>query len=153
MAAVAFDPLEYAQQLEAAGMPRAQAEVVAKGLTAMFIHNFESLPRFIGYALVTKDYLDTRFSEFEARIDLRFVDLESRMDQRFVAIDHRFTDLESRMELRFADFESRMDQRFATMDLRFAGMETRFARVNVMLGVILAALAIPVLQTVLLWVS
>jgi hypothetical protein len=97
MAAVAFDPLEYAQQLEAAGMPRAQAEVVAKGLTAMFIHNFD--------ALVTKDYLDTRFSELEARIDLRFAD-----------------------------------------------METRFARVNVMLGVILAALAIPVLQTVLLWV-
>ena len=32
MAAVAFDPLEYAQQLEAAGMSRAQAEVVAKGL-------------------------------------------------------------------------------------------------------------------------
>jgi hypothetical protein len=108
MAAVAFDPLEYAQQLEAAGMPRAQAEVVAKGLTAMFIHNFD--------ALVTKDYLDTRFSEFEARIDLRFADLESRME------------------------------------LRFADMETRFARVSVMLGVILAALAIPVLQTVLLWV-
>jgi hypothetical protein len=100
-------------------MPRAQAEVVAKGLTAMFIHNFD--------ALVTKDYLDTRFSEFEARIDLRFADLESRL------------------ELRFADVESRMD-------LRFADMETRFARVNVMLGVILAALAIPVLQTVLLWV-
>jgi len=38
------------------------------------------------------------------------------------------------------------------MDLRFAGMETRFARINVLLGVILAATAIPVLQTVLLWV-
>jgi hypothetical protein len=116
MAAVAFEglprftghPLEYAQQLEAAGMPRAQAEVVAKGLTAMFIHNFESL--------VTTDYLDTRFSEFEARVDLRLAALESRMD------------------------------------LRFAGMETRFARINVLLGVVLAATAIPVLQTVLLWV-
>jgi hypothetical protein len=97
MAAVAFDPLEYARRLEAAGMPRVQAEIVAKCLTAMFIHNFDTL--------VTKDYLDIRFSEFEARIDLRFAD-----------------------------------------------METRFARVNVMLGVILAALAIPVLQTVLLWV-
>ena len=43
MAVVAFDPLEYAQQLEAAGMPRAQAEVVAKGLTTMFIHNFDAL--------------------------------------------------------------------------------------------------------------
>ena len=115
MAAVAFDPLEYAQQLEAAGMPRAQAEIVAKCLTAMVIHHFN--------ALVTKDYLDIRFAELEARIDLRF-----------------------------AEFESRMDQRFAAIDLRFADMETRFARVNVMLGVILAALAIPVLQTVLLWV-
>ena len=40
MSAVAFDSLEYAHQLEAAGMLRAQAEVVAKGLTSMFIHNF-----------------------------------------------------------------------------------------------------------------
>ena len=109
MAVVAFDPLEYAQQLEAAGMPRAQAEVVAKGLTTMFIHNFD--------ALVTKDYLDTRFLEFESRMDLRFAEMESRMDSRF------------------------------------ASMETRFARVNVMLGVILAALAIPVLQTVLVWLK
>ena len=109
MAAVAFDPLEYAQQLEAAGMPRAQAEVVAKGLTAMFIHNFD--------ALVTKDYLDTRFLEFESRMDLRFAEMESRTDSRFASI------------------------------------ETRFARVNVMLGVILAALAIPVLQTVLVWLK
>ena len=71
MAAIAFDPLEYAQQLEAAGIPRAQAEVVAKGLTAMFIHNFEGPPRCIGCSLVTTDYLDTRFCEFEARVDLR----------------------------------------------------------------------------------
>ena len=109
MAVVAFDPLEYAHQLEAAGMPRAQAEVVAKGLTTMFIHNFD--------ALVTKDYLDTRFLEFESRMDLRFAEMESRTDSRF------------------------------------ASMETRFARVNVMLGVILAALAIPVLQTVLVWLK
>ena len=120
MAVVAFDPLEYAQQLEAAGMPRAQAEVVAKGLTTMFIHNFD--------ALVTKDYLDTRFLEFESRMDLRFTKMEARMDQRF------------------ADTESRTNSRFASM-------ETRFARVNVMLGVILAALAIPVLQTVLVWLK
>ena len=68
MSAVAFDSLEYAHQLEAAGMPREQAEVVAKGLTTMFIHNFGSL--------VTRDYLDTRFTEFETRI-------EAKMDRRF----------------------------------------------------------------------
>lgn len=39
MAAVAFDSLEYAHQLEAAGMPRAQAEVIAQGLRSMFVHN------------------------------------------------------------------------------------------------------------------
>ena len=64
MSAVAFDSLEYAHQLEAAGMPRAQAEVVAKGLTSMFIHNFE--------ALLTKDYLDARFAESDLKMDTRF---------------------------------------------------------------------------------
>ena len=153
MAVVALDPLEYAQQLEAAGMPRAQAEVVAKGLTTMFIHNFD--------ALVTKDYLDTRFLEFESRMDLRFAEMESRMDLRFAEMesrmDLRFADMDSRMEQRFAGINSRMDQRFAETesrtDSRFASMETRFARVNVMLGVILAALTIPVLQTVLVWLD
>jgi hypothetical protein len=43
MAAVAFDSLEYAHQLEAAGMPRAQAVVIAQGLTSMSVHNFDSL--------------------------------------------------------------------------------------------------------------
>ena len=164
MAVVAFDPLEYAQQLEAAGMPRAQAEVVAKGLTTMFIHNFD--------ALVTKDYLDTRFLEFESRMDLRFAKMQSRVDLHFAdmesRVDQRFAEMESRMDQCFAEMVSRMDQRFAEMesrtemrftdmgsrtDSRFASMETRIARVNVMLGVILAALAIPVLQTVLVWLK
>ena len=113
MAVVAFDPLEYAQQLEAAGMPRAQAEVVAKGLTTMFIHNFD--------ALVTKDYLDTRFSEFESKMDLRFAEHQSGVD------------------LRFAELESKMD--------------VGFARVNIMLGILLVAIAIPMLQTLLTWFS
>jgi len=75
MAAVAFDSLQYATQLEAAGMPREQAEVVAKGVTTMFIHNFDSL--------VTRDYLDTRFAEMEAVIDKRSVVMESVVDKRF----------------------------------------------------------------------
>ena len=60
-------------------MPRDQARVVPKGLTTMFIHNFDEL--------VTKDYLDTRFSEFESRIDLRFVELESKMGVRFARVN------------------------------------------------------------------
>ena len=100
MAAVAFDSLEYAHQLEAAGMPRNQAEVVAKGLTSMFIHNFD--------ALVTKDYLDTRFNEFETRV-------------------------EAKMELRFAQSDAKTG--------------TSFARLQVIAGVILVAVAIPLLQS------
>ena len=146
MAAVSFDPLEYAEQLEAAGMPRAQAQVVAKGLTTMFIHNFD--------ALVTKDYLDTRFSEFESKMDLRFAESESR-------IDARFAESESRIDLRFAEYESRTDLRFAESEshtnLRFAQLESKmdvgFARVNIILGILLVAIAIPMLQTLLTWFS
>ena len=76
-------------------MPRAQAEAVARGLTSMFVHNFD--------ALVTKDYLDTRFAEFESRIELkmekRFAEMEQRLDQRFDerfgAFDRRFREIDS----------------------------------------------------------
>ena len=70
MAAVAFDSLEYAHQLEAAGMPRAQAEVIAQGLTSMFVHNFDSL--------VTKDYLDARFAESDAKMGARLERMEGK---------------------------------------------------------------------------
>jgi hypothetical protein len=76
MAAVAFDSLDYAHQLEAAGMPREQAEVVAKGLTTMFIHNFESL--------VTKDYLDTRFSEQSVRMELLSAEIDGKLGKLYV---------------------------------------------------------------------
>ena len=89
MAVVAFDPLEYAQQLEAAGMPRDQAVVVAKGLCSMFVHNFD--------ALVTKDYLDARFEAHEARI-------EANMDRRFGRVDTRLSDV----YLRFERVEARL---------------------------------------------
>ena len=113
MAAVAFDPLEYARALESSGVPREQAEVHAKAMTQVFVHNMD--------ALVTKDYLDTRFSEFETR-------LEARLD-------------------------AKMERRFNRMDARFADMDIRFARINVMLGVILAAVAVPVLQTLFTWMA
>ena len=43
MAAIAFDPLEYTHQLEASGVPREQAEVHAKTMTTMFLHNLDAL--------------------------------------------------------------------------------------------------------------
>jgi hypothetical protein len=140
MAAIAFDPLEYTHQLEASGVPREQAEVHAKAMTAMFLHNFD--------ALVTKDYLDTRFSEFATRV-------EATMDKRFAEVDLRFANMESRMDTRFVESEARTDVRLAQlearMDTRFAKsdarMDTGFARLQVIGGVILVAVAIPLLQS------
>jgi hypothetical protein len=78
MAAVAFDSLHYAHQLEAAGMPRAQAEVIAQGLTSMFVHNFDSL--------VTKDYLDVRFSEQSVKMDLLSAEIDGKLGKLYVMV-------------------------------------------------------------------
>jgi len=126
MAAVAFDPLGYTHDLEATGVPREQAEVHAKAMTATFLHNFD--------ALVTTDYLDTRFTEFETRI-------EANMDKRFNAmeasVDQRFSAMEASMDQRFSSVDRRfssVDQRFSSVDQQFLGLESRmdvqFATIN-----------------------
>ena len=98
MAAVAFDSLHYAHQLEAAGMLRAQAEVIAQGLTSMFVHNFDSL--------VTKGYLDVRFSEQSVKMDLLSAEIDGKLDKLYV-----------------------------------------------MLGVIIAGVAVPIIQTFITWLA
>jgi len=112
MAAIAFDPLEYSRLLEGAGVPRDQAEVHARAMTTAFLHNVD--------ALVTKDYLDTRFTEFETRV-------EANIDRRFAGLDSRFADI----------------------DVRFARIDGQFGRVYVMLGVIMIGVAVPALQSLL----
>jgi hypothetical protein len=130
MAAVAFDPLGYTHDLEATGVPREQAEVHAKAMTAMFLHNFD--------ALVTTDYLDTRFTEFETRIeanmDKRFNAMENSLDQRFSSVDKQFSAMEARWDQRFSAMETSVDQRFSSVDQHFLGLESRmdvqFATIN-----------------------
>jgi len=123
MAAVAFDSLEYAHRLEAAGMPREQAEVVAKGLTTMFIHNFD--------ALVTKDYLDTRFDAFDARVENRLVVLEGNMKAGFAQQDARMDGLESRLAVRFESIDGKI------------------SRIYLMFGLTMVTATIPILQNFL----
>lgn len=141
MAAIAFDPLEYTHQLEASGVPRAQAEVHARAMTATFLHNFD--------ALVTKDYLDVRFTEFETRV-------EARMEQRLTQLESR---LESRMDARFTRMEerfARVDERFAQVDERFADIDVRLERMNGkfnlvywMQGLTIVCVVVPVLRNFL----
>ena len=116
MAAIAFDPLEYTHQLEASGVPREQAEVHARAMTAMFLHNFD--------ALVTKDYLDSRFAESESR-------------------------LLGEMDRRFSDANSSNDKRFAEIDLRFERIEGRFKLVFWMQGLTLACVVVPAIRSIL----
>jgi replicative DNA helicase len=149
MAAVAFDPLGYTHDLEATGVPREQAEVHAKAMTAMFLHNFD--------ALVTTDYLDTRFTEFETRIeanmDQRFTAMEASMDkrfnametsvvQRFTSVDQRFTAMEINVDKQFAE----VDKRFDGLELRFERIDSKFSRIYLMFGLTMVTATIPILQ-------
>ena len=111
MAAIAFDPLEYTHQLEASGVPREQAEVHAKTMTTMFLHNLD--------ALVTRDYLDSRFNEFEGRIESNFDKRFDEVDKRFVEVGQRFVGVDQRfnaMEIRFVELESSINVRFERVD-------------------------------------
>ena len=138
MSAVAFDSLEYAQQLEAVGMSREQAEVVAKGVTRMFIHNFDSL--------VTRDYLDTRFTEFETRI-------EAKLDRRFAElagdINRRFAEMTGEFDRRLGELASDTDRRFAAVDVRFERVEGKFNLVYWMQGLTLACVVVPLIRSFL----
>ena len=131
MAAVAFDSLEYAHQLEAAGMPRAQAEVIAQGLTSMFVHNFDSL--------VTKDYLDARFSEQAAKLDAMDVKFDAKLGLLSAEIDAKF-------RLFSAEFD-------AKLGLLSAEIDGKLGKLYVMLGVIMAGVAVPIIQTGIAWLA
>ena len=70
MAAIAFDTLKAARRMIEAGMPPKQAEAQAEVMAEAFIFNADSL--------VTKDYLDARFAEQEARIGVRFAEVDGK---------------------------------------------------------------------------
>ena len=70
MAAIAFDTLKYARKLIAAGVPKQQAEAQTEIMAEAFLINTD--------ALVTRDYLDARLGEFEARLDVRFAEIDAK---------------------------------------------------------------------------
>ena len=82
MAAVGFDTLKFARRLMAAGVPEEQAEAQAEIMAEAFLLNMD--------ALATKDYLDARFAEQDARMDIRFAEQDARIDTRFAEVDGKF---------------------------------------------------------------
>ena len=75
MASIAFDTLDYAQQLKEAGVPDRQAEVQAKLMGQAFGFYVDDLG--------TKDYLDkcldARFARQEVKLEQRFLRLEGQI--------------------------------------------------------------------------
>ena len=75
-------------------------------------------------ALVTKDYLDAKFAEQDAR-------------------------MEACMDIRFVEMDARMDSRFAAVDVRFAEIDGKFRLVMWMLAVVMASTVIPAVHRLL----
>ena len=75
MASLAFDTLQYARKLKAAGVPQAQAEAQAEAMGEAFGFYVDNL--------VTRDYMrdyiDARFAEQDARIDRRFAEVSGEL--------------------------------------------------------------------------
>ncbi len=127
MAAIAFDTLKYARKLMAAGIPVQQAEAQAEIMAEAFLINTD--------ALVTKDYLDARFAEFEAR-------MESRMDSRFAENNQR-------IDKRFAEQGARIDALAHRMELGFSDIHGKLRLQNWILAVVVASTVLPALQQLL----
>ena len=82
-----------------------------------FVYNMDSL--------VTKDYLDARFAEQDARLETRLIEQDTRIDSRFAAID----------------------QKFSGIDVHFAEIKGRFMVQDWILGAIAACTVLPTLYS------
>lgn len=123
MAAIAFDTLQFARRLKEVGVPEEQAEMQAQLMGEAF--------GFYVNDLVTRDYLDARFAEQEARIDTRFAEQDARIESRF------------------SELETRIEARFSQQDDRFARIESRIMLVIWMLGLATVAVVVPALSALL----
>jgi hypothetical protein len=110
--------------IEGYGLYRSAGEVQAEIMAEAFVFNMEGLPRFIGYALVTKDYLD-------ARLDARFAEQNARIDSKF------------------SEQDARIDGKFAHIDVQFAEIKGQFRLVYWMLAVVIASTVIPQVNALL----
>ena len=145
-----FDVLSYSKDLESAGLPRPQADVIAKGMMTMVAQQFESLP--------SQDHFDAHMSRIDQRferIDQRFEQIDQqfeRIDQRFEQVDQQFERIDQRFEQvdqRFERMDKRLEKQFDAIGARFTNLELLKAHVNIhtwMLGLIIIVLVVPQLQ-------
>ena len=127
MGTLAFDTLQYARRLKAAGVPEQQAEVQAELMAEAF--------GFYADNIVTRDYLD-------AALRAAFAEQDAKLEKRFTAIDQRFVDLES-------TFNTRLNQQDIKLASIEATMNGNFRVLSALMGVTLLAVAVPAIQSLL----
>lgn len=112
MNASKFNSLIYANKLEAAGVPPAQAQVHALALAEV-----------LDTQMVTKADLEAVNVGLNARIDAVESSLNARIDAVESRVNARIAASEARMEENLAQFEARMELKF---EKQFAELQKQF---------------------------
>jgi hypothetical protein len=126
-----LDTLDYAKKLEAAGVPKAQAELQASALND---------------ALASSVASSSDLSNLEQAIDGRFASLQAKIDARFQQVDARFDNVDARfdhVDLKLAHLESRVEARIGSVELKLGG---KIETLQWMFGVIVAMNAAVLVQ-------
>jgi hypothetical protein len=126
-----LDTLDYAKKLEAAGVPKAQAELQASALND---------------ALASSVASSSDLSNLEQAIDGRFASLQAKIDARFQQVDARFDNVDARfdnVDLKFAHLESRVEARIGSVELKLGG---KIETLQWMFGVMVAMNAAVLVQ-------
>jgi hypothetical protein len=126
-----LDTLDYAKKLEAAGVPKAQAELQASALND---------------ALASSVASSSDLSNLEQAIDGRFASLHAKIDARFQQVDARFVNVDARfdhVDLKLAHLESRLEAKIGSVELKLGG---KIETLQWMFGVFVALNAAALVQ-------
>jgi hypothetical protein len=134
-AASHLDTLDYAKKLEAAGVPKAQAELQATALNDALAGAVASRSDLSNLA----QRIDGNFASLQAKMDGRFQDVDGRFDAMLDNIDARFHNV----DVKLAHLESRLEARIGSVELKLGG---KIETLQWMFGVIVAMNAAVLVQ-------
>jgi hypothetical protein len=134
-AASHLDTLDYAKKLEAAGVPKAQAELQATALNDALAGAVASRSDLSNLA----QRIDGNFASLQAKMDGRFQDVDGRLDAMLANIDARFHNV----DVKLAHLESRLEARIGSVELKLGG---KIETLQWMFGVIVAMNAAVLVQ-------
>jgi DNA anti-recombination protein RmuC len=96
---MSIDTLEFAKELEAAGLDRKQAEAHAAALRKAIEKEIASKQDVEGAANRVEQKLGARIHELEARFDKLIHELEVRFDKRIHDLEVKFEQLQARVQV------------------------------------------------------